>query len=151
MFIKKACSQSDFWPNNLAQFIKVNPKAKASNYEFPYCIARSLLWQVNGKILMNGCHCSIDWRELENALSVLSGTGRLRKGWVITFHITLKYRIQFVWLHTVLLLWSRLLSILTTFIKKENRFQTYDFWLILQDRSAINSLLKGSQHYKSFN
>lgn len=28
--------------------------------------------------------------------------------------------------------------------KKENKFQTYDFWLILQDRSAINSLLNGS-------
>lgn len=154
MFIKKkhAISQSNFWPSNLAQLIKANSKAKASNYEFPYCIARSLLWQVNGEILMNGCHCSIDWRELKNALSVLAGTGRLRKGWIITFHITLRHRIQSVWLHAVLLLQSKLLSILTTFTKKkENKFQMYDFWLILHDWSAINSLLNGAQHYKSCN
>lgn len=144
-------SQSNFWPSNLAQLIKVNPKAQASNYEFPYCIARSLLWQVNGKILMNGCHCSIDGRGPENALSVLSGTGRLRKGWIITFHITLKHRIQSVWPHAVLFLWTRLLSILTTFIKKENKFQMYVFWLIFQDKSVINSVLNGSRHCKSFN
>lgn len=35
--------------------------------------------------------------------SVLSGRGRLRKGWIITFHITLKHRIHSVWLHAVII------------------------------------------------
>jgi len=125
---RKVCSRCNFWPSNLTQLIKVNPSAQVSNYEFPYCITRSLLWQVNGKMLMNGCHCSIDWRGLQNTLSVLSWTGRLRKGWIIAFSFTLKHRIQSVWLQAILLLWSRLLSILTTFIKKEN---ISDIWSLV--------------------
>lgn len=82
---------------------------------------------------------------------VLCGRGRLRKEWIITFHATLKHRIHSVWLHAVII--ASVQAIVYSHDineKKESKSQTCDFWLILQNKSAINSLLNGSQEHKSF-
>lgn len=144
------CMQSNFWPISVVQLIKVNRKANSSNWIFlMYCktIIIKSKWQdpddwlplfQREKRAWKCSICDLCYRQIkervDNNLSYYSQTqDSLCLAPCCYYCFSPGY-----------CLFSRHLW------KKENKFQTYDFWLILQDKSTIISLLNGSQDYKSF-